>query len=212
MLFPVKATVLSKLAARFSSRLSDRVPNGFDILLLALAWGNLGYAAGPSYLRHVAGHVVRSNGAILECGSGATTVLTAMLCQGTGRQFIVLEHNRIWHDYLRRILDYLNFSHVTLIRAPLIDYEGYRWYRLPQDLVIEKIGLVVCDGPPSSNPGGRYGLLPTMIDHLDDDCVILMDDTHRRAEQHILNAWTECRCMRANRIGRFGTYAEVVFC
>ncbi|MBV2135366.1 MAG: class I SAM-dependent methyltransferase [Candidatus Thiodiazotropha sp. (ex Ctena orbiculata)] len=211
-LFPIKATLLSKVAVRFSGRRPNRAPSGLDILLLALAWGNLGYAAGLSYLRHVGGHVVRSQGAILECGSGATTLLVAMLCRSTDRQFIVLEHNKTWHDHLQRILDYLGFSHVTLIHAPLVDYEGYRWYRIPRDLLIDKIALVVCDGPPSSNPGGRYGLLPTMIDHLAGDCTILMDDTHRRAEQHIIDAWTECRCVKASRIGRFGTHAEVVFC
>jgi hypothetical protein len=183
-----------------------------DILLLAAAWGNLGYAAGLSYLRHVGGYAVGSDGAILECGSGATTLLVGALTRQSNRQFIVLEHNRVWYEYLRRNLDYLGFTHITLLHTPLIDYEGYRWYQIPRDLMMDKISLVICDGPPSSNPGGRYGLLPTMMEYLADDCVILMDDTHRRAEQHIIDAWTECRCLKANRIGRFGTHAEVVFC
>ncbi|MES9972204.1 MAG: hypothetical protein ABW092_19395 [Candidatus Thiodiazotropha sp.] len=211
LLFPLKALLLAKVCARLSAKSMRNSPGGFDILLLALAWGNIGYAAGLSYLRHVGGHAVRSTGAVLECGSGATTLLVGALTRDSGRQFIVLEHNKTWYDYLRKILDYLDFTHVTLLHAPLVDYDGYRWYLIPQDLVMDRISLVICDGPPSSNPGGRYGLLPTMLEHLTEECVILMDDTHRKAEQHIIDAWTECRCLKANRIGRFGTHAEVVF-
>jgi hypothetical protein len=212
LLFPLKAVFLAKVCNRLRSRPMGQSPRGLDIVLLALAWGNLGYAAGLSYLRHVGSRAVQSNGAVLECGSGATTLLVGALTRNTGHQFIVLEHNKTWYDYLRRILDYLGFSHITLLHTPLVDYDGYRWYRIPKGLVTDKISLVICDGPPSSNPGGRYGLLPTMMEYLAEDCVILMDDTHRRAEQHIIDAWTECRCLKANRIGRFGTHAEVVFC
>jgi hypothetical protein len=211
-LFPFKAALLLRVCSRIANKSCNKPPSGFDILLLALVWGNLGYAAGLSYLRHVAGHAAASDGAILECGSGATTLLVGALSKQADRQFIVLEHNKIWYDYLRKILDYLDFSHVTLLHAPLIDYEGYHWYRVPRGLMMDKIALVICDGPPSSNPGGRYGLLPTMMEHLAERCIILMDDTHRSAEQHIIDAWTECRCLKANRIGRFGTHAEVVFC
>lgn len=212
LFFPFKAMLLAKVCVRLRDKPMGNSPSGIDILLLALAWGNLGYAAGLSYLRHVGGHAIRSKGAVLECGSGATTLLVGALTRDRGRQFIVLEHNKTWYDYLRKILDYLEFSHITLLHTPLVDYDGYRWYLIPQGLVADKISLVICDGPPSSNPGGRYGLLPTMMEHLGEDCVILMDDTHRRAEQHIIDAWTECRCLKANRIGRFGTHAEVVFC
>jgi hypothetical protein len=211
-LLPFKADLLARVCSGIYGKSQNKPLSGLDILLLALAWGNPGYAAGLSYLRHVGGHVKGSEGTILECGSGATTLLMGALTRQTGRQFIVLEHSKIWYDYLRRVLNYLEFSHITLLHAPLVDYEGYRWYQIPQGLVMEKIALVICDGPPSSNPGGRYGLLPTLVDHLADDCVILMDDTHRRAEQHIIDAWMECRCLKANRIGRFGTHAEVVFC
>ncbi|MET0063538.1 MAG: hypothetical protein ABW176_14705 [Candidatus Thiodiazotropha endolucinida] len=211
-LLPIRATLLSKVCDRFRDKPLNKSPRVFDVLLLALSWGNLGYAAGLSYLRHVGGYAVRSEGVILECGSGATTLLIGALTGKAECQFIVLEHNKTWYDYLRKILDHLEFSHVTLLHAPLVDYEGYRWYRIPHNLVTDQISLVICDGPPSSNPGGRYGLLPTMLEHLSEDCVILMDDTHRRAERNIIDAWTECRCLKANRIGRLGTHAKVVFC
>jgi hypothetical protein len=211
-LFPFKAELLLRVCSRIESKASFRPISGSDILLLASAWGNLGYAAGLSYLRHVGRHTATSAGAVLECGSGATTLLIGALTKQTGRQFVVLEHDKVWYDYLCRNLEYLDYSHVTLLHTPLIDYRSYHWYQIPQDLVVDQISLVICDGPPGSNPGGRYGLLPTMMEHLADDCVILMDDAHRRAEQRIIDAWTECRCLKANRIGRFGTHAEVVLC
>lgn len=211
-LFPLKAALLSRACSRIEDRSCRQPPSGLDILQLATAWGNLGYAAGLSYLRQVGGHAAASSGVILECGSGATTLLVGALTRQANRRFIVLEHDRTWYEFLRRNLDYLEYSHVTLLHAPLIDYQGYHWYQIPRDLMMEKISLVICDGPPGSNPGGRYGLLPTMMEHLADECVILMDDTHRRAEQHIIAAWTACRCMKVSRVGRFGTHAKVVFC
>jgi len=39
-----------------------------------------------------------------------------------------------------------------------------------------EIDLVICDGPPSSIRGGRYGLLPVCANSLSHGCLILMDD------------------------------------
>ncbi|MCU7846247.1 MAG: class I SAM-dependent methyltransferase [Candidatus Thiodiazotropha sp. (ex Monitilora ramsayi)] len=210
--FPVKAVWLEKVCHRLSDNPSCDVPSRFDIALLALAWGNIGYAAGLSYLRHVGKRAIHAKGTILECGSGATTLLIAALTLRSGTSFVVFEHNLTWYRYMRDLLDYLGFIHVTLVYAPLIDYADYRWYRIPKTLTDDDISLVVCDGPPGSNPGGRYGLLPTMQHRLTKDCVILLDDTHRSAEQKIIDIWRQYRCMKASRIGRFGTHSELVLC
>lgn len=181
-------------------------------MLLAMAWGNPGYAAGFSYLRHVGDRALHSVGPILECGSGATTLLIAALTRLQAREFIVLEHNREWYEYMSRIIRRLGYSHVRLIHAPLMDYGGFHWYDLRDRLLSRNISLVVCDGPPGSTLGGRYGLLPVMHKQLSEDCVVLLDDTHRKAERHIIDTWKKYRCLRANRLGPLGSHTEVVFC
>ena len=179
---------------------------------LALAWGNIGFAAGLSYLRHVGRRTRMTEGTILECGSGATTLLVAALTERKGNPFVVFEHNLEWYHYMRELLGRLGFTHVKLVYAPLIDYGQYCWYSVPDDLQTDPFSLVICDGPPGNNPGGRYGLLPAMQQRLAQDCVILLDDSHRPAERRIIDIWRRRRCIQANRIGRFGTHTELLFC
>jgi hypothetical protein len=209
---PLKARWIGKLCRRLSDKPSNQPLSRLDIAHLALAWGNIGFAAGLSYLRHVGRRTRINDGTILECGCGATTLLIAALTQRQGNPFVVFEHNLEWYEYMRKLLGMLGFTHVTLVYAPLIDYGNYSWYRIPQDLQVNDFSLVICDGPPASNPGGRYGLLPAMQQQLAQGCVILLDDSHRPAERRIIDIWRKRRCMQANRIGRFGTHSELMFC
>jgi len=209
---PGRDRLLARVCDRLERHSSRRRLRRLDVALLALAWGNLGYAAGVSYLRHVGERVRDCQGPILECGSGATTLLVAALTAREGVRCVVLEHDRAWYEHLSRVLDKLGYDHVHLIHAPLRDYRNYGWYQVPLHLVPQDIRLVICDGPPGSVPGGRYGLMPVMGSRLTHDCVILLDDTHRAAERRIVDAWRKYRCLTANRLGAFGTHAEVVCC
>ncbi|MCG7973931.1 MAG: class I SAM-dependent methyltransferase [Candidatus Thiodiazotropha taylori] len=208
----LKIWLLSLVGSRLKAATDRPAIDRFDIFLLAIAWGNIGYAAGISYLRHVGDRVVNSKGPILECGSGATTLLIAMLTQNQKRDFVVFEHNLAWYRHLQLILKRLGLHHVKLIHAPLIDYGDFRWYSPPALDLKHPFELVVCDGPPGSIPGGRYGLLPIMGKQLSTTCLILLDDTHRKAEQHIITSWRRQRCLRFNRMGYLGSYSEVEFC
>jgi len=209
---PVKARLLGAACARVTDRASGGQLSRLDVGLLAAAWGNLGYAAGFSYLKNVGERVQQVSGSILECGSGATTLLIAALTKGRGLDCIVLEHNRAWYEYLASMLGELGFDHVHLVYAPLKNFGSYLWYDAPMELFAKRIDLVICDGPPGTTPGGRYGLMPVMGSALAKDCVILLDDTHREAERQIIDVWSRDRCLRASRAGRFGTHTELVCC
>ncbi|MGF1642528.1 MAG: hypothetical protein ACFCUJ_02725 [Thiotrichales bacterium] len=206
---PLKTRLLANACHRLSQTAPGSIPRRTDIVLLALAWGNLGYAAGVSYLGHVAQHVALARGPVLECGSGATTLLMATLMRDSGQRLVVLEHNEIWFNYMQQVLQGLGYDHVALIHAPLRQYGYYQWYDVDAQSLNGGIAVVVCDGPPGSIPGGRYGLMPVMQSSLADDCVILLDDTHRQAERQIIEAWRGYRSLQANRVGRFGSHAEV---
>jgi hypothetical protein len=70
------------------------------------------------------------------------------------REFIVLQHNPVWYEYLSRMIEKLGFTHVNLIHAPLVKYGNYQWYDLREHTPSLNIGLVICDGPPGSTQGG----------------------------------------------------------
>lgn len=209
--FPLKTRLIAATCRHLQQLPKDHEVGRLDAALLAFAWGNIGYAAGFSYLRHVGQRAHESTGPVLECGSGATTLLVGAMTAQQGSPVIVLEHDRRWYDYMRPILAHLGYDHVRLVHAPLMDYGAYGWYQIPAVLP-NGISLVVCDGPPGSIHGGRYGLMPLMGENLAEECVILLDDTHRAAEKEILSAWRKYRCMTTSHIGRFGMHAELVCC
>ena len=186
-------------------------PHRALLLLLSLAWGNLWYAASLSYLRHVGRRAAASPGPILECGSGATTLLIGALTVGRGVDYVVLEHNRQWFEHLQRVLLAVDLPQVRLLHAPLVDYGRYRWYDVDAAPCAGGFDLVVCDGPPGSTPGGRYGLLPVMGARLSARCLILLDDTHRVAERRIIEMWRRYRRLRVAPQGLRGRYTEVMF-
>lgn len=210
-LLPLKTRLLSIACQRISRLPIGVKPSRLDITLLMLAWGNIGYAAGGSYLSHVGLRVTSLRGPILECGSGATTLLVAAITKNKGNNVVVLEHNREWFHYMNRTLKSLGFSHVHLVHAPLKRYDYYEWYSVPEKDLSSHISLVICDGPPGSIQGGRYGLMPIMESYLAPHCTILLDDTHREAERKIINAWRHYRNLEAHRLGQFGSHAEVTF-
>ncbi len=150
--FALKGWLLSWASRRLKLAAQRNAVRHIDIFFLAVAWGNIGYAAGISYLRHVGERVLNSKGPILECGSGATTLLIATLTQSEQRQFVVFEHNPEWYRHLRRILKQLGFQHVKLIHTPLVDYGDFRWYQAPALSLQLPFELVICDGPPARFP------------------------------------------------------------
>jgi Methyltransferase domain len=160
-----------------------------DALLARLweAWGNEGWSGDADYLRAVCEYATTTPGQVLECGSGLTTILLSALA-GEEKKPISLEHLGEWCERVEQTL----FRHGLpsgLHHTPLRHYAGFDWYTadfLERD---HRFGLVICDGPPGSTLGGRYGLLPVCRDHLAPDCVILLDDADRPQERTILERW-----------------------
>lgn len=70
-----------------------------------------------------------------------------------------------------------------------MSYGGFDWYDVESVQLPDTIGLVVCDGPPGTSRGGRYGLVPILKDRLAPGCIILIDDTDRAGERDIVDRW-----------------------
>lgn len=129
-----------------------------------------------------------SEGPILECGSGLSTLLLAVVAERREVAFVSLEHDPTWYAHLIRTLARLRLDTARVELAPLVHHTDHDWYHLPDNLPTG-FGLVICDGPPGDTYGGRYGLLPAMADRLAPGCVILMDDAARPGERGVLERW-----------------------
>ena len=77
---------------------------------------------------------------------------------------------------------------VTLCVSPLRQYKDFCWYDPPIDSMPEAFALVVCDEPPGSTRGGRYGLAAIKRERLKDGCIVLLDDAASEDEQRIARA------------------------
>jgi len=156
---------------------------------LYAAWGNEDFAARSDYLMAVGQYARTTRGPILECGSGLSTLLLAFLAARRGIEVWSLEHVQEWHRRLRTILKSLDTPQARLLFSPLRSYEGFDWYDPPLASMPKEFRLVICDGPPGSTRGGRYGLLPIMGERLPKGAVVLVDDAERPGEQDMIRRW-----------------------
>lgn len=178
---------------------------GFDPQLLSelvQGWGN-SWSAQHEYLSACLEHVRDSDGPILECGSGLSTVLAGAVAQSRGIRIFSLEHDPKWASRTQKYLDKYRIYSVTMAVAPIRSYGDFDWYSLPSLQTIPgKIALVICDGPPGGTRGGRYGLVPVMLDKLRPDCTILLDDGARDDERAIAARWGQMLATNPELIGK----------
>ena len=135
-------------------------------------------------------------------------LLIALLAEKYEREVWTLEHHEHWSKHVSAVLESLDLKRVNVCHAPLKNYGDYEWYDVPSELPSD-FGMVVCDGPPGSIKGGRYGLFPVMGAHLDPECRILLDDTHRKNEQELIRRWEGERRLGSHPIGIFGSCTEL---
>ncbi len=174
---------------------------------LAKAWANPGFSAGYPYLRRIA--ECAGAGPILECGSGLSTIMMAMITAERRTPILSLEHTPIWRQRVQSVLDALDLSHARVLDCPVVRFGLYDWYQVPEALP-EGIRLVVCDGPPGRDTrGGRYGLLPQIGDRLHPDATILLDDSHRRGERRVIDTWQRHRPFHVRSHGTLLRFAEM---
>ncbi len=190
---PVKEAVMRRqLRAAIKSirNLPDgEVPSRNLLSQLISGWGNDGYAANLDYLEEVAKRSLESKGPILECGSGASTILLGILAAQRQLPVWSLEHSSEWRILVSETLKSNGISGVRLCSSPLVEYKEFVWYDPPLAEMPEEFSLVICDGPPGSTKGGRYGLLPVMVERLPVGSTILLDDAGRSDEAEIIRRW-----------------------
>jgi hypothetical protein len=158
---------------------------------LQTAWDNEGMAAQTAYLREVARHASQTPGPILECGSGLTTLIIGLLAGRRNIESWTFEHFAEWHKRVSETLARQGITTVNNCLAPLRDYGDFSWYDPPRETLPDRFSVIVCDGPPGSTKGGRYGVVPVLKDKLAPGTIILLDDADREAEADALKRWSE---------------------
>lgn len=184
----LRERVLLPLAVRGLRRAAS--PSRGLLGLTRIGWGNLGWSPGVPFLNDVVHYARTTVGPVLECGSGLTTLL--VLLQGSPHDAVVsLEHEASCHERISTALARWQLSAARVCLLPLRDYGEFTWYDVASVSLPEAIRLVICDGPPRTTPGGRYGLLPVLAAKLSPGCVVLMDDADSESVQETLRRWVE---------------------
>lgn len=150
---------------------------------LSMGWGNQGVSADLGFLRAALDYAERTDAAILECGSGLTTM--ALGVRARAGQVWSLEHHEEWARKSREALRSSRANGARVFHAPLRSYGDVSWYTVPEGLPAS-FGLVVCDGPPTERtPGGRSGLWAVLGDRIK-KATVLLDDVGRDSEATLL--------------------------
>lgn len=190
---PVKAALLSYIFRQGMQDLArlrpGEMPSRELLKKLRLGWDNRDWDAKLGYLEEILKRALASDGPILECGSGLTTLLLGHVAGRRKVETWSLEHNADWH---RRVANAIKRHHITgvnLCVAPLREYEQFNWYDPPLAQMPAKFSLVICDGPPDLANGGRYGLLPILGNRLEPGTVVLFDDAREPGQPEVLQRW-----------------------
>lgn len=155
---------------------------------------------------------------VLECGSGASTVLLAHLLRDPSssvQHVTSLEHNPFYRDETLRSLRAANLADLPgldLRLAPLVDREfpppepaspesapaesapaePIPWYDVDPSTILPPIDLLLVDGPPGHvHPRSRYPAVPVLLPVMRPGCLIVVDDYRRDSERSAVAAWRD---------------------
>src|SRR5262245_33168109 len=185
------------------------VPGDRLLLELIYGWGNETWSALDEYLAACVQSALVTRGPILECGSGLSTLVVGAIAKQRGIEHWVLEHSPEWAAKLQRHLDRYRIDSVRLCIGPLKNYGEFDWYDAPLGVLPDRFGLVICDGPPYWNKGGRFGLVPILRPRLTAGCVILLDDGAREQERAIAKQWASNLGASSETLGTAKPYLKL---
>jgi predicted O-methyltransferase YrrM len=155
-----------------------------------------GWAASPDFMLEV---ILRAQHfeepAILECGSGVSTVWLGLWLSRLGRgRLVSLEHDAGNAEYIRGLLALAGVSdRVEVVHTPLVGHmigtTEWSWYQL-DDVPVFPLDVLVVDGPPRTvHPLARFPAVPLLESRLSRQSLIFLHDTWRPGEQRALARW-----------------------
>lgn len=156
----------------------------------------------PAGLVLVCNEIMYANAtSVVECGSGASTVLLARLLRQRGAGTLTaVEHDEEW---AARVRDLLRREHLdavaTVVHAPLTGEPAWYDHAALEESLPAAIDLLVVDGPPAFEPQDAHRRLPALTSfepRLTPDATVFLDDVDRAGERHVLARWEETTSWR----------------
>jgi predicted O-methyltransferase YrrM len=153
------------------------------------------WSASPDFLKLIAAHCLEQKPEIIvECSSGASTLVLAAACRINGRgRVLSLEHGAEHAERTRAELERHGLDAYAQVRlAPLesVEISGQHWLWYQQGPIPAPINLLVIDGPPGRlQPLSRYPALPLLRQYLASSASIFLDDAARPDEQEAVRRW-----------------------
>lgn len=138
--------------------------------------------------------------AVVEFGSGISTILMSDIIAKQGGQIVSFDHNAEWLSIMHEILKARGTAQfTTLVHAPLtpcaLARHNLDWYDLTvieKALKRTKIQLLLVDGPEAYQKAtamSRYPALLAIQSKLDSNFSIYLDDLDRKGERKIYEYW-----------------------
>jgi hypothetical protein len=158
------------------------------------AWGNDGFSGDIRFLEECAARLSAPRGTVLECGTGATTILAGVLAERYGFDVFCLEQDPEWAAKARNTLKREKLTRVGVLDAPLTRYGDYVWYDVKGHALPDDITLVICDGPfvgkevdEEAYASWRYGIMPYLRGR--QFGTMLLDDCDEYRARPVLERW-----------------------
>lgn len=162
-----------------------------------------GWAATPRTILLLTDEIRRAQGVVvmLECGSGASTLMAALQMKASGHlhsKVVSLEADPAFAEQTRASLRELGVEqYATVVDAPIVDVElpdgeVVPWYDLSNLPTLDPVTLLFVDGPIGAiAEQARYPAFPLLAGRLAEDALVVLDDTNRPDEKAIVARWSE---------------------
>jgi hypothetical protein len=183
-----KRPVLAALLVRMRTMEIEDLCDPRLLRRLRWAWANPNSGA-VEYLAAVAKAAATTKGTVLECGSGLSTIVAGAISQRTGNPVVSLENSTWWARHVHWCLRLARAQNVDYRVRALRSFGDFDWYDLGTP--VDDVSLVICDGPISTSPGGRFGLLPVCGSSLAPNARIFLDDFERPSERTVVQRWSD---------------------
>jgi hypothetical protein len=142
-------------------------------------WGNT-WAMSPEGLYTCSLLAGKSQGPILDCGSGLSSLV---LAASTDQVVHSLEQSPDWAARIERLAKEHELDNLHIHCLPLAQQGKWTWYAEPP---IENYALAVCDGPAGDDKrGGLFDLMRNEVA----SALIIVDDITRKASRESVEAY-----------------------
>lgn len=184
----LRDAALRRAVSRLRRMTDGQIANAENLREVREAFGNQGFSGDCRFLAESAKRASQASAAILECGSGASTIVVGLLAARRGIRVLSLEQDGSWYRMVQRDLDRLRIPNVDLYHAPLRDFGEYDWYDIDKVPLPLRLDSALCDGPAFCR-GWRSGLLPVLSERRVEVAEVLCDDADDPNAPAMLEFW-----------------------